>query len=303
MAILNVKVGWLLDPFEQYCNLNGKPLTNGYLEVYLAGTNTKYITYQNFDGTVNPFQIKIPSDGRVSILAALEYHYDVYLYSENGNLIASRLNIVPTQEAGDISISGKETVLTSEDGTVDIIAQSIEGNVDKFDLSIADSLTGKEDKIEWSWTDDGEVSGINSSAIYSKAGLTTVIHDTSLTGEGNSESPLGISKIYAENFVNIATFDEYKTSANDRFNEKEDNITWGYEGEYIITINGSALSAGSNYTAGENIDITDEVISVTGKKNLKTDNTISITRTEEDVILGVNTDTLQTKLTFSYAEI
>lgn len=105
MAVDNKKLVYLIDPFWQGEGINGKPLVSGYMCVYHAGTNTPYITYQNFDGTRNPFKIPLNNDGRATILAEPYYKYDCYLYDSFGNLVCSRLNVMP-QVGGDVSVSG-----------------------------------------------------------------------------------------------------------------------------------------------------------------------------------------------------
>lgn len=84
--------------------------------VYVAGTDTKYITYQNFDGTRNPFKIPLGSDGRAVILVEAQYKYDCYLYDSFGNMVCSRLNVSP-DVGGDISVSGLTEVY--HDGTLE----------------------------------------------------------------------------------------------------------------------------------------------------------------------------------------
>lgn len=105
MAIDTNSLVYLIDPFWQGENTNGKPLVGGYMTVFYAGTDIKYITYQNFDGTQHPFKIPLNSDGRATILVEPNHTYDCYLYDSFGNLVCSRLNIKPVV-GGDISISG-----------------------------------------------------------------------------------------------------------------------------------------------------------------------------------------------------
>ena len=243
MAVDNLKLGYIVEPFLQWENLNGKPATNAYVEVYLAGTNTKYITYQNFDGTRNPFQIIIPSDGRTTILGDVSYTYDVYFYSSNGNLICSRLNISPNVP-GNVSISGKATIIESTDGTVQISAYTDEDNIDRYDLS---------------------VSGTGS--------LYEVIHDETLSGNGTIAQPLGVSPL-----TNLAVDDTL--TAYTATISGEESLVLGVnsdllsgtmqesglsfnENDEITAYNGSAFAGngGIEYSAGANIDITNNVIS------------------------------------------
>lgn len=118
MAVGNIELAYLLDPAFQVENNNGKPVVGGHLEVYLAGTDTKYITYQNWDYTENPFKIPLTMDGRAVILVDSSQHYDLYAYDSYNNQIFSRLNITPIRGDGisqiyhDWSLKGQGTQIS-----------------------------------------------------------------------------------------------------------------------------------------------------------------------------------------------
>lgn len=122
MAENTPKLAYLLSPTFQIENKNGKPIVGGWIEVFLAGTDTKYITYQNFDWTQNPFKIPLGSDGRAVVLAETEQAYDFYVRDSYGNLVFSRLNVAPGGAGGvafgmsevyhDDTLTGKGTKLS-----------------------------------------------------------------------------------------------------------------------------------------------------------------------------------------------
>lgn len=95
MAVESLNLAYLIDPFWQGENNNGRPLVGGHMEVFIAGTDIKYITYQDWDGTQHPFKIPLGSDGRATILVDPANTYDCYLYDSFGNLACSRLNVRP----------------------------------------------------------------------------------------------------------------------------------------------------------------------------------------------------------------
>lgn len=113
MAVDTRSLVYLIDPFWQGENVNGKPLVGGYMEVYVAGTDTKYITWSDWDGARHPFRIPLKSDGRACILVEPQYTYDCYLYDSFGNLACSRLNVSP-DIGGDVSVSGLTQVYHDE---------------------------------------------------------------------------------------------------------------------------------------------------------------------------------------------
>ena len=101
-----IKYGYLLDPCFQMVNTAGKPLTSGWIEVYIAGTRNKYYCSSDFAGTLHPFKIPLDSLGSNIILADVEKSYDVYVYNRFGNLSMSRYNITPGKGGAGGSISG-----------------------------------------------------------------------------------------------------------------------------------------------------------------------------------------------------
>ena len=102
-----MNLAYLLDPVFQIEGVNGKPVVNGYVEVYLAGTDVRYVTYQSFDGVKNPFKVPLSTDGRATILADQTQHYDVYVYDALSNLVCSRKNV---SCVGYVNVVSKDNV-------------------------------------------------------------------------------------------------------------------------------------------------------------------------------------------------
>lgn len=127
-----VKWGYLLDPCFQFQNTAGKPLTEGYIEVYIAGTRDKYYCASDFDGTLHPFQITLDSLGANIVLADPEQAYDVYVYNKFGSLQMSRYNVSPGNAGGAVA---SNINITSSDITINVTHS---GN--NYDLSIQDTI-------------------------------------------------------------------------------------------------------------------------------------------------------------------
>jgi len=127
------KWAYLLAPTFQCLNTSGKPLTEGWIEVYIHGTRNKYYCASDFSGTLHPFKIPLNSLGANIILASPLHSYDVYVYNRFGSLSMSRYNIVPATNAGE-AIADIINI-TSEDQTVDI---NVSGGT-TWDLSIKDT--------------------------------------------------------------------------------------------------------------------------------------------------------------------
>ncbi len=131
-----LSLAYLLDPTFELVNSNGKPLTNGYIEVYIHGTRTKYYCASDFNGTLHPFKIPLDSLGANVVLASPAHTYDVYVYNTFGNLVLSRYNVTTV---GFTTVINHETVVTSEDNTVEVNASEVSGKT-YFDLSIANTV-------------------------------------------------------------------------------------------------------------------------------------------------------------------
>lgn len=85
--------GYLLAPSFQFVNIDGKPIANGHIEVFITNTDTKYITKSDFDGTDNPFKIPLNSKGMAVVIASGDLSYDVFCYDRFGSLFWSGKNI------------------------------------------------------------------------------------------------------------------------------------------------------------------------------------------------------------------
>ena len=114
-------LAYLLSPTFEFVNTAGKPLTGGWLEVYIAGSREKYYCASDFSGTLHPFRIPLDSLGANVVLAEEGNSYDVYAYNRYGSLSMSRYNVKPGSGGG---ISGDS--ITSSDGSI-IVTQTGDG--------------------------------------------------------------------------------------------------------------------------------------------------------------------------------
>lgn len=194
-------VSYLGDPFEQYCGLNGKPLIGGWIEVYQAGTDTKYITMQNFDGAMNPFKVPLNADGRVVMLADPSLTYDMYVRNSYGDLVCSRLNVECTCP-GNISIKGADTRIKNTDGTLDISLQTMGNNVREYTVNTRNKLLDVQSPLYF----------------VENSNTATVI--------GFDQSGNYVQKDYLADFVTSSISGKADTTAvNDEFTNVHNNIT------------------------------------------------------------------------------
>ena len=254
MALDNLQIDYLIDPAFQIENLAGKPAVGGHIEVFEAGTDTKVITYQDFDGNVNPFKIPLHSDGRAVILADPSRKYDLYVYDSFNNLMFSRLNVTPNL-SGNISITGSDVVIYNTDGTLDITQQSIQNNVRRYEINTKHKSFGVKEPLYF--VEDSESATILGCRSQSGDYATTAYVESVISGK------LDISS-YSSQSGNFLT---------DKFE---------YDAEHHITAyNHSAFAGGgANYEAGDHIDITDNVISVTGLPDVENAISSAVTNIE-----------------------
>lgn len=148
---------YLFSPTFQFMNISGKPLADGYIEVYISGTRSKYYAWSDFDGTLHPFKIPLNALGSAVVLVSPAHSYDVYVYNSLGVLQMSRYNITPA--TGEGTVITDVTSITSSDETVDITANSST----EYDLSIATALQNTADSVLTSangYTDSALASGL-----------------------------------------------------------------------------------------------------------------------------------------------
>ena len=253
-GVQNVQLGYLIDPAFQIENLAGKPAVGGSICVFEAGTDTKVITYQDFDGNVNPFKIPLHSDGRAVILADPSRKYDLYVYDSFNNLMFSRLNVTPNL-SGNISITGSDVVIYNTDGTLDITQQSIQNNVRRYEINTKHKSFGVKEPLYF--VEDSESATILGCRSQSGDYATTAYVESVISGK------LDISS-YSSQSGNFLT---------DKFEYDYNN--------HITAYNHSAFAGGgANYEAGDHIDITDNVISVTGLPDVENAISSAVTNIE-----------------------
>lgn len=152
-----VRWAYLLGPTFQIENTEGRPLTGGWMEVYIHGTRNKYYCASDFDGTLHPFKIQLDSLGANVVLASPVHSYDIYVYNKFGSLVMSRYNVIPA--TGEGTYIGDIVNIDSPDNTVNVSSDggtnwnlSIQDTVDRVeqneqDISdIQEDLANKKDK-------------------------------------------------------------------------------------------------------------------------------------------------------------
>jgi len=169
MALNPLLYGHIVPWNAQFLDLNGQPLANGHIEIFIAGTSEKYISYQNFDGNVNPFKVPLTAGGQCVAIGINTNRYDIYVYNRFGSLAYSRLNI------GVSDSEGVNLTFTSSDGSIIIVRDG--NNVDltvRQDDNTYGTITGtttdQNGAIVFSNVEEGNISVTNSGRLVVEKG-------------------------------------------------------------------------------------------------------------------------------------
>ena len=275
-------LNYLLAPEFQISVTSGKPNTGGWIEVFLAGTQTKYFTSCDFNGTKNPFRIPLDSLGQALVLAEDSTAYDVFVYNRYGTQLFSRYNVTPGKGGGGLT----STSITSQDGslTVTQTEQGVDLSVNGATPSVlrASAATLTEDG-NFAFTEvqrDGEKAIVSQGKVLLDEGWYH--YDVTVKFVWNS-TPTNTSVpviVSTNNCSHTNDFDctyaheqtiqlsgEFKsTAANTEFTVSVSGIPTGMNVELtgfgIHSITGvGSVAPGPDYTAGRNISISDNVIS------------------------------------------
>lgn len=156
-----VQWSYLISPTFQIENSAGKPLTDGWIEVYIHGTRTKYYCASDFNGTLHPFKIALDSLGSNIVLASPAHSYDIYVYNKYGSLVMSRYNVVPA--TGDGTVVKDVVSISSNDNSVSVSST----DQTNWDLSIQDTV----DRVS---QNEQDISGIKEDLEDVQDDITTI---------------------------------------------------------------------------------------------------------------------------------
>ena len=249
-----VSLAYLISPTFQLENTEGKPLTAGWIEVYIHGTRTKYYCYSDWNGSLHPFKIPLDSLGSNIVLASPAHAYDIYIYNKYGTLVMSRYNIIPA--TGDGAVIKDVVTIKSEDGTVNIESQ----DQTNWNLSIKDTV----DRVE---QNEQEISNV-------KVDIENVNNNiTNLTDVVNNHTTeIGQIKVDVEGIESTLS------------NKKDKQPPKNFPGSATKTIKEITQNANGELTVEyEDIDLPQEVPNV---EIISKDNSIQVTETTD---VGTNT--------------
>ena len=244
-----VSLAYLISPTFQVENTEGRPLTGGYIEVYIHGTRTKYYCYSDWNGSLHPFKIPLDSLGSNIVLASPAHSYDLYIYNKYGTLVMSRYNIIPS--TGDGAVIKDVVTIKSEDGTVNIVSQ----DQTNWDLSIKDTV----DRVEQNEQEISNVKVDIENVTNNITNLTEVVNNHTTEIGQITESVAGIESSLT--------------------NKKDKQPTKSFNGSATKTIKNISQNDNGELTVEfEDIDLPQEVPNV---EITSEDNSIKVTETTD----------------------
>ena len=259
-----VQWAYLLDPTFELVNTAGKPLTDGWIEVYIHGTRNKYYCAKDFDGTLHEFKIPLDSLGANIVLASPAHAYDVYVYNKFGSLVMSRYNVVPA--TGDGAVIKDVVNITSKDGTVGVTTS----NQTDWDLSIKDTV----DRVQHNEQEIGQIKEDVANTKTDLTNLTDVVN--------NHTTEIGQIKDDVAGIESSLTNKKDKQSANT------------FTGSATKTIKNISQNANGELTVEfEDIDLPQEVpnVEITSEdKSIKVTETTDVQTNTKKFDLSVNVD-------------
>ena len=134
---------------KQFQARNGQNNVDGFLRVFLYGTDDRAVTYKDFNGTLNTADIVIDNNGRAVVICDSSRTYRLEVYDRSGGLLWTQQPVTCVASGGGMTMVD----IQSTDGSVSVQKTS-SGGMTTYDLS-----TNPEDDpafLDWikcSWYD------------------------------------------------------------------------------------------------------------------------------------------------------
>lgn len=237
--------GYASNPYIQFVDEDGKPLSAGTLTTYIAGTTTPVTTYKDWNQTLNPSTITLDINGGCTIILNQALRYKFEIRESDGSLFKTFDNIEAYNSGGNQIINQQVVVEVAEGTGIDVEA-STQDDLTKYTISIDDSIvvthTKLESELQQLITDtkkyiDGEIDKLESSV------------NSSLANKKNLQEPVDKSGSVTKTITRIQQDEQGKIDVtysdialpNNVTIESSDNsinITDDGKGNFDLTLNG-----------------------------------------------------------------
>lgn len=139
--------GYASNPYIQFVDEDGKPLSAGTLTTYIAGTTTPVTTYKDWNQTLNPSTITLDINGGCTIILNQALRYKFEIRESDGSLFKTFDNIEAYNSGGNQIINQQVVVEVAEGTGIDVEA-STQDDLTKYTISIDDSIVVTHTKLE-----------------------------------------------------------------------------------------------------------------------------------------------------------
>ena len=238
--------GYASNPYIQFVDEDGKPLSAGTLTTYIAGTTTPVTTYKDWNQTLNPSTITLDINGGCTIILNQALRYKFEIRESDGSLFKTFDNIEAYNSGGNQIINQQVVVEVAEGTGIDVEA-STQDELTKYTISIDDSIvvthTKLESELQQLITDtkeyiDGEIVKLESSV------------NSSLANKKNLQEPVDQSGSVTKTITRIqqdaqgkidVTYSDIALPNNVTIESSDNsiNITDDGKGNFDLTLNGS----------------------------------------------------------------
>ena len=237
--------GYASNPYIQFVDEDGKPLSAGTLTTYIAGTTTPVTTYKDWNQTLNPSTITLDINGGCTIILNQALRYKFEIRESDGSLFKTFDNIEAYNSGGNQIINQQVVVEVAEGTGIDVKA-STQDDLTKYTISIDDSIvvthTKLESELQQLITDtkvyiDGEIDKLESSV------------NSSLANKKNLQEPVDKSGSVTKTITRIqqdaqgkidVTYSDIALPNNVTIESSDNsiNITDDGKGNFDLSLNG-----------------------------------------------------------------
>ena len=228
---------YLISPFIQISDINGKPIAGAKIYVYKAETSITVTTYQNIDGGLNTVPILTDTLGNATVLVDDDCGLcDVSIYDNEDNLLFSKKHVSPG--------SGSTSSSYVYAGYGVIVDETAPGtfrvSIDTDLIATKEDLNYKQDNLIAG--DNIEITNQNIINVTGRKNIGTI--SPLYTVEENNAIYFGIDMDSMSGKLDTSSFNTYSGAVDVAIQGKQDALVFGYNTSgQIDSINYSALAS------------------------------------------------------------
>lgn len=116
-----MSLSYLFDPNLQIQDTSGDNNVNGFLRVYIDGTDERAVTYKDFNGTFNQADIRLDNNGRAVVIVDDAMTYRLEVYKRDGGMLWTQYPVKPSNTVINYGINNTYVMNADVRGTPDEI--------------------------------------------------------------------------------------------------------------------------------------------------------------------------------------